>query len=37
MGQVLASIVIAFNFYTGHPAKAPVVNQPQPELTQSAK
>jgi len=37
MGQILASIVIAFNFYSGHPAKAPVANQLQPELTAPAK
>jgi hypothetical protein len=38
MGQFLATLVIAFNFYIGHPpTKAPVVNQPQPELTQPAK
>lgn len=37
MGQFLATLVIAFNFYTGHPTKAPVANQPQPELTQPTK
>ena len=37
MGQVIASIVIAVNFFTGHPTKAPVANQPQPELTQPAR
>jgi len=37
MGQILASIVIAFNFFTGHVTPAPVANQPQPQLTQSAK